>query len=248
MCGVCLRQRDRNEIFRGIRQLQEEQKSARRRPFIATGMLLGVAALAGVAYKFGPRIQALLNPPRPTAMPAPPPQAAAPGAPAPAPQPETPPAAPSAAPLKDELPPELARMYARKKAGVPEPAEAATDQWSVRGQAYDLLSLKPVKGVKLVFTNAATGKSYAAKTGADGRYAVKLPPGGEGGYGLEASHPAYRPSFLEETEPPYKRQSESRRVEAARLIINSEVLHVPLQMPEGASETVYDLVLSPLPD
>lgn len=248
MCGVCLRQRDRNEIFRGIRQLQEEQKSARRKPYIVTGAVLAVAVLGAVAYRFGPQLQALLNPPRqaapaPSAAPAP---APAPETATPAPAPEPTPAPETAAPRSDEMPPELARMYARKKAGLPEET-AQAEAWTVRGQAYDLLSLKPIKGVQLIFTSAA-GKNFAAKTGADGRYSIKLPPAAEGGYRLEAAHPGYRPSFLEETDPPYKRQSEARRVEAARLIINSEVLHVPLQMPEGASEAVYDLVLSPLPD
>lgn len=250
MCGVCLRQRDRNEIFRGIRQLQEEQKSARRRPFIAAGMLLGVVVLAGAAYRFGPQLQALLNPPRSTAPPASPaPQEPAVAAATPAPAAQEPaPLPPGAAPLKDELPPELARMYARKKAGAKDPAAEEAEHWLVKGQVYDLLSLKPVRSARLVFTKKSTGQAFTVKAGADGRYSVQLPPGGEGGYELEASHPLYRPSYLEETEPPYKRQSEARRVEAARLIINSEVLHVPLQMPEGASELVYDVVLSPLPD
>ena len=162
------------------------------------------------------------------ARPAGPTAASAPAGDAPAPA--APPAreapAAQAAPAADNAPPK-------------------TDDWPVRGRVYDLYSLKPVAKAQIVFTAQASGESVRAHTDSEGRYALRLPRLAEGGYDISVRHRGYQDDYLEENEPPYRTQDLERRQEAAALLMQSAVLHVPFRPPE--KEVVVELPPSAAP-
>jgi hypothetical protein len=232
-CYVCMRPRSRNEIFRGIHGEQVEARSRRRRPYIVLAVLTFLA-LGGYAWwRFGPAMKPA-SAKRPAAV--------AVQAPAPAPAPSPAAEAPSSYSSVNEPvytsapPPSLHR------------AKATPTKWRVSGRIYDLLTLKPVAGAVVSFVVPETGARKSVKTGRDGRYVLLLPTLKEGGYAPEVSHPDYRPGFLEESEEvPYREQSESRRIEAAQLLRENVIMHVPVSPANGANALTYDAVLTPIP-
>lgn len=252
-CYVCMRPRTRNEIFKGIHGEQLEVKSRRRRPFIVAAVIL-IAAGGGYAWwKFNPLLKPLLkkaSPIAPAAAPAGPQQAfEEQGASARRVEmfaTEQPAASPSAAAPSS---PSSAQEPSYTSAPPPSlyKSKEAPTKWKISGRVYDLITLKPVAGASVSFTEPETGKRREVKTGKDGRYSVALPSLKEGGYAPELSHPAYRPGFLEEGEVPYREQGESRRIEAAQLLRENVIMHVPLSPPEGESALTYDAVLTPVP-
>lgn len=251
-CPVCLRKRTRAELMQGLKSARVAQESRRRRPLLVLAAVLAAAAAGWGAYRYRPFLLALLQPPAApsqTAAPAPAanarPNGASDGslplaAPPPAAAPILPPE-PAAAPVEavyTTLPPPNLKKPA-KLYGDPE-------VWSVRGDVYDLLSLKPVSGARVVFTSRTDGKSRSVKTDAKGRYRLKLPKLKEGGYNASVSHAAYRPIFLEEMDPPYRTQKAARREDAAQTAVTSQVLHVPFLPEYEQDEVEYGVVLLPL--
>lgn len=258
-CYVCTRPRSRNEIFKDIHGQQLQIQSRRRRPWIIAGLVL---AAAGAGYGWWK-----LKPPRKAPAQAPAAAAQAPAgaeagrpeslghsepvemfpreqreeAPPPAqPQPTIPIMGPGSFP--SEAAPATAPPPEFHKSRAAFPAK-----WKISGRVYDLLTLEPVAGASVTFTNQETGKRHSAKTGKDGRYSLVLPSLKEGAYAPDVAHPAYRAGFLEDGEVPYKEQGESRRIEAAQLLRENVIMHVPVSPPEGEGALTYDAVLTPVP-
>ncbi|MFH2202112.1 MAG: carboxypeptidase-like regulatory domain-containing protein [Elusimicrobiota bacterium] len=152
------------------------------------------------------------------------------------------------------------RAAAQEKAAVSKGAEKAVPhtaaagaapeekitKWTIGGEVYDLLSLKPVKGAQLVFTDKAKGSRYKTKTDAKGRYTIKLPKLKDDGYELVVKHRRYRGVYLEEeTSRPLKRQDRESRLETYDAFSRTAILHVPLLPPEDQHTVRHDLVLLP---
>lgn len=231
-----MRQRTRGEIMRGLQSTRGEQESRRRRPWVILASVLACATAGWVAYRYGPLLRQMAAAPSPA-----PEQTAPPSLPAPeAAAPEQ--TAPLSLPAPEAAAPEP--VYTMRPP--PNRPQLDADTWLVRGEVYDLLSLKPVSGARITFTSRADGKSRAARSDAKGRYRLKLPKLKEGGYDAAVSHPAYRPIFLEEMAPPYSSQKASRREDAANTAVTSQILHVPFLPEHADDEAEYGLILLPL--
>lgn len=254
VCNVCLRGRTRQEIFRSVRKVSQEEKKERQRPyFIAGAVLLTVAAGFG-AYTY-PKWAPAAAPPAPPPTAAAVPAAQIPVAAAPTPEalPPAPPTAtaaptPAPAPYSTALP----EKYHRKAKGSPSKTslsdssgaeEAPENQWTINGRVYELLSLKGVAGARLTFTDKNDGHAFKSVTKADGSYKIALPRMQDGGYEVTVSHKDHRPDYLDEMEPAYDHQSRSRRLEAAQMLAQTGMLHVPLLPPEKGSTLEYNIIL-----
>jgi hypothetical protein len=130
-------------------------------------------------------------------------------------------------------------------ATIPAAPHAQSAWFLVRGRVYDLISLKPVIGAQVNFISHSSGETIKSHTDAAGRYSLRLPRNIAGGYDVEIRHKDYRHDYLEENEPPYRVQSLGRRQEAASLLLESAVLHVPFLPSESEDEAQYDLILLP---
>ena len=92
----------------------------------------------------------------------------------------------------------------------PFPKREGRTLWVFEGQAYDLLSLAPVQGARLVFRDSTGRTAGQTVTGADGAYRVFLQAPTSGGYSLWVVHPGYR-AFLDDAEPPCRTLAPRRR-------------------------------------
>jgi len=142
------------------------------------------------------QVPVALNPPAPAPVP-----------PAPAPVPPV--------PLPVPVPP----APAPAPASVPPPVQ---NSWIFEGQAYDLISLKPIRGAQLFFTNIGGGEPTVGTTDNQGRFKMYLPPTPlGGGYKLTAKHPDYLDGYIDELSSPLKEEDlEHRRVLAASAVSN----------------------------
>lgn len=232
-CPVCLRKRTRQEMFAGLRGDKPARArggggGAGRALFYGA---LGAAAISYVVYK-GPNIvtspaqgaqrgrtTAVLPPldPQP-----PPPEAAARA------EPSLPPAVPAAV------------------ASAAKPMGNST-RWTLRGQVFDLLSLKPVPGAALTFTDTFSGAVYRGQSDARGAYAVAVPKGEGTAYQVSVRRRGFKPDYLEDSEPTFLTRGPAARRESAREMERSAVLHVPLSPPLEADEAAFNFALVPLP-
>ncbi len=249
-CPVCMRPRSRREIIQSIIAIR--QAPTRRRRMAARTAFFGVVLTATGFFGWRARADLLdrvlqakasitawmgkshdvLGLSEHDAPPSAPPAA---GSQSPAqPVPDH-----AAAPDARRLPPPTPAA-----AGTPAAAPARND-WSVRGLAYDLFTLKPVAGAQVSFTSRDSGEVFRARSDAAGRYGLRLPRVSSGGYDIAVRHIRYQQIYLEENEPPYRSMSGERRQEAASQMLQSAVLHIPF-LPAPEEQTVeHDLVLLP---
>lgn len=234
-CPVCLRKRTRQEMFAGLRG--EKPPRARGGGGGGTGRALlygalGAAAIGYVVYN-GPnvalpsargagRTTAVLPPLDPQPPPSPPPEAAARA------EPFLPPAVPAAT-------------------ASPAKPMGNSVRWTLRGQVFDLLSLKPVPGAALTFTDTFSGAAYRVQSDARGAYAVEVPKGQGTAYQVSVRRRGFKTDYLEDSEPTFLSRGPAARREAAREMERSAVLHVPLSPPLEADEAAFNFALVPLP-
>lgn len=239
-CPVCLRKRTRQEMFAGLRgdkpaRSQRGAGGAGRALFYGA---LGAAAIGYVVYK-GPNIvtSSAQGAPRGRTTAVLPPLD---------PQPPAPPSEPGW--VDPSLPPAGAAAPAAPAAGAgaPKPAGKAV-RWTLRGQVFDLLSLKPVAGAALTFTDTFSGESYRAQSDARGAYAVEVPKGSGAAYQVLVRRRGFKADYLEDSEPSFLTRAPAARREAAREMERSAVLHVPLSPPPEADEAAFNFALVPLP-
>lgn len=121
----------------------------------------------------------------------------------------------------------------------PPPAAPAAAEWSFEGQVSDILSMKPIKGAVLLFTNQAEDETFEARSDAKGRFAMKL-PARKNGYKLVVDHPEYIAEYFDETEPPYRSWTQARR----RQLRAAKPVHEPWKAP-GADPVRRDILLFP---
>lgn len=79
--------------------------------------------------------------------------------------------------------------------GAPAKRKSA-DEWKLRGVIYDLVTLAPVPGVHIIFTDNATNSRAQIVSDAKGRYRVVLPPLAGRGYLVSLSKPGYHKTYL----------------------------------------------------
>jgi hypothetical protein len=124
-------------------------------------------------------------------------------------------------------------------------ARKGDDAWTVTGEVYDLVSLKPVSGLRLRFTPKGGGESVDGRTNSKGRYRVVLPKDGTA-YVLRLRHRAYSGAYVEEESGiPFKNQSRSRRLEHYQSFLQAPLLHVPLSPPASIDAVTHSFVMLP---
>lgn len=77
------------------------------------------------------------------------------------------------------------------------PRPNAVTEWKMRGTIYDLLTLKPVPGVHMIFTDNETNSKAQIKTDEQGRYRAILPALPGRGYLVTLSKTGYQKSYLD---------------------------------------------------
>ncbi|MFH1725816.1 MAG: carboxypeptidase regulatory-like domain-containing protein [Elusimicrobiota bacterium] len=93
--------------------------------------------------------------------------------------------------------------------------EAEDDEWRIRGTVFDLLTLAPVSGADVVFTDLKSGEPFRTETGPNGGYRAHLPVR-DHGFDLKIRHPGYEPKYIEDSDPSYRKLSQDRRMDLAR--------------------------------
>ncbi len=125
-----------------------------------------------------------------------------------------------------------------------DPDHKADTHWTVSGEVYDLVSLKPIPGVRLQFRAKSGGKSVLGKTDSKGRYRVRLIKSGIA-YQMKLKHRKYSGDYVEESAVPFRDQAKHRRMDSYRLFLQSPLLHVPLSPPEDEDVVDHSFVLLP---
>jgi hypothetical protein len=271
VCPTCLRPRGKLEITRAYATLRLVEKERRQRPFVIAGYLLAVGAACGLMYRYRLPIAAAVSavrarvssfadaamdpknllPPSAEA-----PAAATPEAPAltppsaapfarfaPAPATPTPPAPPVAA-----KPPEPAISAKRtaRVADLPIPP-LGQNQWAVYGRIYDLVTLRPVAGVKLTFTipgNPVGSMGYASSD-EHGRYVLGLVRLPKGSYEIHSSKEGYSSVALYEADIPYAQLSAGERRDIVHNAQDGDMPLPPLTDINGEQSMHRDVFLAP---
>lgn len=262
-CNVCLRNRTRQEMFRGMREVKNEETRRGRRPLVigAAVLLLSiggfllwshraeVASWKSKASDFKDRVLMTASSEQGSPGGHLDAKKLSPAAALEEVRPSAPPPAPPAPPAAAKITPEpqytttLPSKYRKNGRPNAEPGEG----WAISGLAYGLLDLQPAAGALVTFTDKNSGKVFKAATNVKGRYALMLPAIDEGGYAVAVRHKWYRENFLDEMDPPYNHQSLARREEAAQMMQETAVLHVPVLLGKEESALDLNLVLLPKP-
>jgi hypothetical protein len=191
-------------------------------------LLLGLLALAGGIYG-----KKLLFPPEE------PPAAPKPAAGQPAPAPERPKAA---APPEDPVALQSASPADEKALA----AAGIKGRWRMVGRVFDLMTLKPVPGARLIFKDPSTRRSYKAKADAQGRFKAAVPSNVDG-YNLSVGTPKYRSVYMEDWIPSVTLLPREKRQEIAQELGSKpqEEDHV---FSTSGEEIEKSYVLIPIPD
>lgn len=118
-------------------------------------------------------------------------------------------------------------------------------EWRLRGAVYDLVTLKPVAGAKLVFTDNETNARAETVSNAQGRYRTVLPPLREHGYLVAIAKPGYAASYAGPESAGAADLDLANRKELARQLARS--VEAPTSLEPGSDEPfVTDFFLAPL--
>lgn len=124
------------------------------------------------------------------------------------------------------------------------PRAKAVTEWKMRGVIYDLITLKPIPGARLIFTDNETNMRAVIQSDGAGRYRAILPPLPGRGYVVTITKPEYASSYLNPgtegvAEMPLDRRRELTK-ELASLIAEPASLE-----PNGDTPLITDFHLAP---
>ncbi|MDD5655840.1 MAG: carboxypeptidase-like regulatory domain-containing protein [Elusimicrobia bacterium] len=118
-------------------------------------------------------------------------------------------------------------------------------EWRLRGFVYDLMTLEPLAGARLEFSELGSNDRYDTVTDARGRYRTVLRPLAEGGYSASISLAGYSATYLDPgTEGVREKSAAERRVLCREL--SDVVLRPAALRPHGGDPLVTDFYLAPL--
>lgn len=124
-------------------------------------------------------------------------------------------------------------------------AVKAAREWRLRGAVYDLVTLKPVGGAKIVFTDNETNARAETVTSANGRYKTVLPPLVGHGYLVAITKPGYAASYAGPESAGVADLDAGSRKELARQLGRS--VEAPASLEPGSDAPyVTDFFLAPL--
>ncbi|MDD5303662.1 MAG: carboxypeptidase-like regulatory domain-containing protein [Elusimicrobia bacterium] len=117
-------------------------------------------------------------------------------------------------------------------------------EWKMRGVIYDLITLKPVPGVHMIFTDNVTNSRAQIKTDAEGRYRVLLPTLPGRGYLVTLSKTGYEKSYLDPGTEGVAEMPLERRQEIAKEL--SSLIAEPASLqPNSDTPLVTDFHMAP---
>lgn len=126
----------------------------------------------------------------------------------------------------------------------PAPRPKAVVEWKMRGTIYDLLTLKPVPGVHMIFTDNVTNSKAQIKTDEQGRYRVLLPSLQGRGYLVTLSKPGYEKSYLDPGTEGVADMPMDRREELVKEL--SSLIAEPASLqPNGGAPLITDFHMAP---
>lgn len=89
------------------------------------------------------------------------------------------------------------------------------NEWKVSGGVFDLISMKPLAGCSITFTNQGGNRKYEIRTNASGHYKIRLPPLDEQGYEVVIAKAGYTRTFMDASAASLKTMSRAQRVDMA---------------------------------
>jgi hypothetical protein len=117
-------------------------------------------------------------------------------------------------------------------------------EWKLRGRVYDLLTLKPLAGVSMIFTDNQTNSRAQAMTDARGLYRIILPPLQDRGYLVTMTKTGYVKSYLNPGAEGVSKMPLERRQELVREL--AALILEPSSLEPGTEESlVTDFHLAP---
>lgn len=126
------------------------------------------------------------------------------------------------------------------------PRRKAVLEWKMRGTIYDLMTLKPVPGVHMIFTDNATNSKAQIKTDEEGRYRVLLPALNGRGYLVSLSKAGYEKAYLDPGTEGVSEMSVDRRQEITKEL--SSLIAEPASLtPNGDTPLITDFHMAPKP-
>jgi hypothetical protein len=124
-------------------------------------------------------------------------------------------------------------------------AARAVREARLRGAVYDLLTLKPVAGAKLILTDNETNARAETVTNSKGQYRTVLPPLTGHGYLVAITKPGYAASYAGPESAGVSDLDPGSRKEMARQLSRS--VEAPTSLEPGNDEPfVTNFFLAPL--
>ncbi len=257
-CQICMRPRTRQEIMRGYARLRDDKARRRRRPFQILAAVLVLAgggwliamhggALKGLAAAAGGAIGRWTDDMRDPSNYA---MKKAPEEPAKAPPPPAPgePVAPESALRAQLFPDDYAAAPPAAGGSVEEPAAPAAPKplaknaWRVSGTIYDLATLEPVAGAKVVFL-LDEKQPVETETDESGVYAADLVKGD--GWTVSVRAPERRRGQILDLDPSYRVRDEDERRAVFDNISDGDLIPAPADWKRSSSRVTLDLFVIP---
>lgn len=117
-------------------------------------------------------------------------------------------------------------------------------EWKLRGAIYDLLTLKPVPSVTMVFIDNETNSRAQILTDTHGRYRTVLPPLAGRGYLVTLSKSGYAKSYLNPGTEGVPEMSLERRTEIAKEL-SSQLAEPAMVEPNSDAPLMTDFHIAP---
>jgi hypothetical protein len=117
-------------------------------------------------------------------------------------------------------------------------------EWKMHGVVYDLITLKPVPGVHLIFTDNMTSRRVPIDADSQGRYRALLPLLVGRGYIVTMSKPGYKSTYLDPGIEGVSSLPLERRRELVR-DLSSLISQPYLFEPDSGAPLVADFYLPP---
>jgi|GEM_PF-3490103 len=127
----------------------------------------------------------------------------------------------------------------------PAPPRKAVREWRLRGSVIDLVSLKPLSSVAVVFVDQQQNRRIETRTDSSGMYRTVVPSLPDRGYTVQIAKDGYSPTYLDPSTDGVKRMTVDKRRALARDLgatFTSEPATV--QAPDG-KPLVTDFYLAP---
>lgn len=128
----------------------------------------------------------------------------------------------------------------------PPRSQAVLKEWKLRGNVYDLTSLRPLAGVSVTFVDEQTNEQRRTRTDSTGLYRIILPPLQDRGYTIFVEKAGYGGNYLDPATPGVRDLDAVQRRALAKGL--SETLTAtPISVTGAPGPVVTDFFLAPRP-